>query len=293
MKRLVVVLIALLGLTLSPASAFAAWAPGGNGSGYGSGLSIGLPTSKLAAATGPTSIHITWAAPSAPSATPTQYVVRRTAPTTTTACTVSGSTFACDDTGLSSLTSYTYTIEATVGTNWSSGQTTGFLATTSALPNFIVSVTGGNKTAGSAFTATIKATTNGVTTDTSYSGSKTVTFSGPASSDSGQAPLYPASVTFASGVGTASIKLYDATTAILTATQGILTGATSVPVVAAIASQLQYTSSNESCASGSANVGNGGTFTSKVTMYDAYLNPATEATTRTVNMTMTTGAVSP
>jgi hypothetical protein len=292
MKRFGFAFVAVMVLVLSQVAASAAWSPSTSGSGTGTGLSLGLATSTLAAATGSTSIHVTWAAPGGASPTPTQYVVRRTAPTTATVCTVTGSTFACDDTGLTSSTSYTYTVEGTVGTNWTSGQTTGFSASTTAPPTFIVSASG-TKTAGTAFNATITATTNGVTTDTSYTGSKTIVFTGPANSPSGQAPTYPASVTFTSGVGTASIKLYNATTASLIATQGTLTGSTSVTVIAAAANKLGYTSSSVSCASGSVNVGNGGTFSSKVTMYDTYMNPATQATARTVTMTITTGAVSP
>ncbi len=295
MRRLAFAFVTVMVLVLTQVGASASWSPSSSGAGYSAGLWIGPATTTVATETGSTSIHITWVAPSGASATPTQYVVRRTAPSTATVCTVSGSTFACDDTSLSASTLYTYTVEARIGTNWSSGQTSGFSATTSAPPDFIVSVTAGNKTAGTAFTATITATTDGVTTDTSYSGSKTVTFTGPADSDSGQAPLYPGSVSFTSGVGSASIKLYNAATATLTATAGALTGSTSITVVAGAPSKLGYTNSSPTCASGSVHVGNGGSFVSKVTMFDAYLNPATQGTSRSVSLTKSvgTGSLSP
>ena len=136
-----------------------------------------------------------------------------------------------------------------------------------------MTVGGGSKTAGTAFTTTITATTNGVTTDTSYTGVKTISFSGPDASPSGTDPAYPATVTFTAGVGTAGITLYAAESATLGVTDGTRSGAASVTVLAGTATQLRYSSSSPSCASGAVAVGNGGSFTSFVTEYDAYLNP--------------------
>ena len=48
--------------------------------------------------------------------------------------------------------------------------------------------------------------------------------------------------------------------------------------------QLQFTSSSVDCCSGSVTVGNGGSWVTKVTAYDAYLNPKS-GTARTVNLT--------
>ncbi len=251
--------------------------------GTSAGLTLGLPTSPAATATSSTTIHVTWTAPSSGPA-PAQYVVRRTAPTTATVCTVSAPTVACDDTGLSPSTTYSYTVQSRIGTNWVSGQTTAVSATTSNPPTLNVSLSG-TKTAGTAFNVTLTATTNGTTTDTSYTGSKTITFSGPSDAPSGAAPSYPASVTFFNGVGTATpITLKAAETVTLDATDGTISGSTSVTVVAGSATQLQFSSSTPSCASGTVTVGNGGSFTTKVTAYDAYLNPKS-GTTRTVNLT--------
>src|SRR5206468_7588941 len=90
---------------------------------------------------------------------------------------------------------------------------------------------------------TITAVFNGAT-DTSYTGSKTITFSGPGTAPDGtSAPTYPASVTFTNGVGTASITLYKAETTTLTATQGTITGASpSFTVTAGSAAKLAWTS---------------------------------------------------
>jgi hypothetical protein len=116
-------------------------------------------------------------------------------------------------------------------------------------------------------------------------GTKTITFSGPSDAPSGTAPTYPVSVTFVSGVGTASVTLRAAETATLHATDGTIAGSTSVTVVAGTATQLQWSSSSPSCASGSVKVGNGGTFVTKVTAEDAWQNPK-NGTDRTVSLTV-------
>jgi type II secretory pathway pseudopilin PulG len=84
----------------------------------------------------------------------------------------------------------------------------------------------GSKSAGVAFTiATITAQLYSGGTDTSYTGSKTLTFTGPGASAKGNTPTYPVSVTFTNGVASAvPITLYKAETTTLTATQGLITG---------------------------------------------------------------------
>ena len=126
------------------------------------------------------------------------------------------------------------------------------------------------------------ATTNGITVDSSYTGTKTITFSGPGSSPSGAAPVYPATVNFVAGVGTATVTLVRAETVSLEATDGTRVGATSVTVGAATAARLGYTGSTPSCAAGSVIVGNGGTFTSFVTLFDNYGNPATASVAQVI-----------
>jgi len=263
-------------------AASAAWAPSGSGSGSSTGLSLGVPTSVSASATNSTTVQVSWAAPSS-GPTPGQYTVRRTSPSTATVCTVSAPTTTCDDTGLTASTTYQYTVQSLLGTNWVSSQSGAVSATTPAPPTMKVALAvAGSKTAGTAFNVTLTATTNGTTTNTAYSGSRTITFSGPSNAPDGSAPTYPATVTFVSGVGTASVTLKAAESATLNATDGTISGSTSVTVVAGTATQLGYTSTNFSCATGTANVGNGGTFTFKLTAYDAFMNPKTGA--RTVNL---------
>jgi hypothetical protein len=283
-RRVLVLLLATF-VAFGATAASAAWAPGGGGSGTSAGVTLGVPSSVGAAATSSTAVHITWAAPSS-GPTPSQYMVRRTSPTTATVCTVSSPTVTCDDTGLTASTTYQYTVQSFLGTNWSSSQSGAASATTPSGPTLKVALAPtGTKTAGTAFNVTLTATTNGTTTNTAYTGSKTITFSGPSNAPDGTAPTYPASVTFASGVGTASITLRAAETATLDATDGTISGSTSVTVQAGAASQLGYTDTSVSCASGTANVGNGGTFTFKVTAFDAYMNEKTGA--RTINLSRT------
>ncbi len=78
--------------------------------------------------------------------------------------------------------------------------------------------------AGVAFNEIVTAWDTWHNTAKSYTGAKTLTFSEPSNSPSGQAPGYPATVTFASGAGTASIKLYDAQSTSLKAKEGAIEG---------------------------------------------------------------------
>ena len=74
-------------------------------------------------------------------------------------------------------------------------------------------------------------------TDTTYGGTRTITFSGPANSPFGSAPVYPANVSFTNGVGTATITLYNAASTTLNATDGTKTGSTTFTVGAGSADE--------------------------------------------------------
>ena len=92
------------------------------------------------------------------------------------------------------------------------------------------------QTAGTAFNETITAGDTWGNTTTGYAGTKSVTFTGPSNAPNGTVPSYPSTVSFTSGVGTAtSIKLYDAQTTTLTATQGTITGTSASFTVSAAA----------------------------------------------------------
>jgi type II secretory pathway pseudopilin PulG len=91
---------------------------------------------------------------------------------------------------------------------------------------FGISAIGASQTVGSAITiANITAQLYSGGTDTSYTGVKTLVFSGPSTSPKGNAPSYPASVTFTNGIATnVSFTDFTAETTTLTATQGLITG---------------------------------------------------------------------
>ncbi len=86
----------------------------------------------------------------------------------------------------------------------------------------------GGVIAGHVFSEKISAVDAYGNTATSFGGTKTLTFSGPHNAPNGTAPTYPATAGFSSGVGTASITLYDAESTALTASSGTLTGTSSV-----------------------------------------------------------------
>jgi hypothetical protein len=101
----------------------------------------------------------------------------------------------------------------------------------------------GSATAGTPFNETITATDVDGNIITSYSGLQTLVFSGPSNSPSPSptSPTYPGSVSFASGVGIASIKLVDAQSTALTATQGTVAGtSTTFTVVSGSPNKLVF-----------------------------------------------------
>jgi prepilin-type N-terminal cleavage/methylation domain-containing protein len=95
-------------------------------------------------------------------------------------------------------------------------------------------------TAGTSFTVTLTAQLSGGGTDTTYGGTRTITFSGPSSSPSGSAPVYPANVSFTNGVGTATITLYNAASTTLNATDGTKTGSATFTVGAGTPAKLVW-----------------------------------------------------
>jgi hypothetical protein len=295
MRRYLFVPAVVVALTVFTVAAGASWLTTGTGTSFSRSTALGKPTSVAATPTGSTSIQVTWNVPAAPSPAPTAYdVFRYNGATGTLVCSAvpAASPRVCNDTGLSPGTTYGYTVEARLGANWLSGQTTQVNATTNAAANFLVElVTAGNKTAGTAFDVRVTAR-NGITTDTTYTGSHPLTFSGPGQNTGFAAPSYPASGTFAAGVATVSVTLRKAETVSLVVSEGASrSGSTSVTVVAGAASRLWYTSSSHNCSSGAAFLNaNGATWTSKVSRVDASGNPVASGGALTVGVTKPGGA---
>ena len=137
-------------------------------------------------------------------------------------------------------------------------------------------------TAGSPFTLTLTAELVGGATDTTYNGTKTVTFSGPSNSPFGSTPIYPSTVTFTNGVGTASVTLYNAASTTLIATDGTKTGSSTFTVGSGTAAKLIW--SGAAVNKGTLSTGcttsctwtagaKKGTFSATVGAYDAFGNP--------------------
>ncbi len=287
-------------------AAGAAWLASGNGSTFTRSTSLGKPTAVAAASTGTTSIQVTWNAPAAPSPSPTSYdVFRYFGGSGTKICSAvpAASPRVCNDAGLSPSTTYGYTVEARLGSNWLSGQTTQVNATTdapAATPNFLVElVAAGNKTAGTAFQVRVTARNN-TTTDATYTGNKNLTFSGPGQNTGFAAPTYPTNpVSFSSGVATVNVTLRKAETVPLAVSEGTRTGSTSVTVVTGAASILRYTSSTHNsvaapCApGGTVSVGRAETWQTKVSRFDADGNPVTTGTTTITVSLSGKGTLSP
>ncbi len=129
------------------------------------------------------------------------------------------------------------TLTATQGSV--TGTSAGFTVSAAAA-NSLTPASPGAQTAGKAFELALTAKDEYGNVATSYSGSKSVSFSGPSSSPGGKAPSYPSSVNFTAGEGKAStVTLYDAQTTTLTATQSPLKGTSpSFTVAAAPASSF-------------------------------------------------------
>jgi hypothetical protein len=172
--------------------------------------------------------------------------------------------------------------------------------------SFSVSAPGSARTAGGAFNVGITALANGATNG-GYTGTRTVTFSGPSNAPNSMAPTYPATVTFTNGQATAGVTLFDAETTTITATSGQLSGTSGAVTVNAATAPggvvLTSSSLSLSCATSvfqcvlSLNRGSAA-WTSKVSLTDTWGNPGPKAPNggTTVSLTSsspTTGTLSP
>jgi S-adenosylmethionine hydrolase len=181
----------------------------------------------------------------------------------------------------------TTTLTAKEGTV--AGTSGSFVVNPASAASFSLS-TPATQTAGTAFTETVTALDSFGNTATSYKEAHTITFSGPANSPSGKAPNYPASVTFASGKGEASMTLFDAQTTTLTAKDATLSlagtsGSFTVAAAAASSMSLVNCSLNAksvACASSFA-LGNGGEVTGHIGLLDAFGN-VSAPTTLTISL---------
>ncbi|MFP5309205.1 MAG: hypothetical protein ACLGIR_06455 [Actinomycetes bacterium] len=297
--------VALVLLVVLATAAQAAWAASGTGSHAAVAADLPAPATVTAAASG-TTANVSWSAVQTTGGHPaTGYVVTRTSGGTTVAaggtCAGTVTTTSCADPGLAGGT-YTYTVVAAIGASWRSpGRTSSSVTVATGTPNFLVElVPTGTKTAGTAFQVRLTART-GTTTDSTYSGARTIVFSGPGTSPSGTAPTYPAgTVTFSSGIATVNVTLTRAETVTLTATEGSRSGGVQVTVQAGTPTALAFTSSMRgtdgnplptpstpvNCSSGSVSlVDNKATFQTRVSRVDGLGNAAVAASSVSVSLT--------
>lgn len=284
MRRLsaVVALTGLFALLLGGVAS-AAWNLVGTGSGSGKASSLAAPTSPSAATVAPTSSSIDISFSPASNPPGTTYTVTRDK----TASGAAGATVACSgltaspchDTGLATGTTFTYTVAAVLG-SWSAAAATTPSATTTGGPGpFLVSAPA-TATAGTAFNVTVTARFSSLATDTTYTGSHALTFTGPGTSILNNAPSYPASANFVNGVATVSITLFKAeTTSITVADATPARNGTSGSIVVSgtgTASALMWSASatgaTNDCVSPKTIVGNGGQVVWYVAVVDAYGN---------------------
>lgn len=266
----------IVGVVLAlPAAALASWpASSGDGVGGARARAMGSPEGVTASPTSSTSITISWTAPTGGAVPPDSYRVNRTAPSAHTVCTTAS--LSCVDSGLSAATNYSYSVVALRGDNWASAGASASAATPSgSTPNFLVElVAATDKTAGTAFDVRVTARQN-TATDTSYTGHKTLSFTGPGDAPSGTVPAYPTAVTFTNGIATTGVTLYKAEAATLEVTDETRSGSVEVTVGPAASNRLRFTGSSVECGnglSGSTNITKGTAWTSKVSLADLYGN---------------------
>ncbi|HEV8410179.1 MAG TPA: invasin domain 3-containing protein, partial [Gemmatimonadaceae bacterium] len=188
------------------------------------------------------------------------------------------------------------TIGVTIGGTAVSGSPATVTVTAGAATQLVITGTG-TQTAGVAQTITLTAQDASGNTATTYTGAKSLTFSGAAIAPNSTNPTVSAtnfgsatSVTFTNGVATASMVLVKTETAVVAATDGTLsaTGGNRLTVVVSAAA-ASATTTTESASPTS--VGPSGTSTVTVTVRDAFGNVITGATSAIFVATPSAGSL--
>ena len=231
---------------LGTGAALAYWLTASSNPGEAVAASLSAPTTPNATVNGSGAITIGWVLPATqlPGA---QYEVTRTSGPGNPAlvCTVAATVTSCQDSGLIAATSYGYSVVAVLDDWQSSALTT---SATTATPTFAISLSASPYTVGTPITVQAITAKIGASTDTTYTGAKTINWSGLASSPSGQAPAYPSgSMSFINGVASpgATFTAYRAGSNSLTATDAnasSVTGTATIAVNASAAAQIAVVS---------------------------------------------------
>ena len=208
--------------------------------------SLSAPTAPTATANGGGAITIGWTLPASQLSGAKYRVTRTSGPgSPSPVCSVASSVNSCQDTDLTPATTYGYSIAAILD-SWQSAPITA--SATTASPTLAIALSPGPYTAGTPITVVTITAMNGPQVDTTYSGLKTISWSGLGNSLSGQAPAYPGSaVLFTSGVAApaSTFTAFAAGSNTLTATDShasTVTGSATFTLSPTLAGQLAFTS---------------------------------------------------
>jgi hypothetical protein len=236
--------------------AFAYWSNAGEGSASASLATLPAPAISSATA-GAGIVELTWSAITPPASGTVEYFLTRDGGSPGGGCPSSSSpstATSCTDTGVS-VGTHEYTVTAVWHTWTATSMVKSVTVSFGPATHFQIQAASTTPTAGATDNLTITAKDASNNTVTTYAGSKTLTFSEPSISPSGKAPSYPATVTFTAGAGTAAIKLYDAQTTTVRATESALEGTSpSLTVKAAATKKFSVPTPSEQEASVAFNV---------------------------------------
>jgi hypothetical protein len=248
---------------------------GGGSPGVSQAAQLAAPAAPRASANDTSgTITIGWTPGVQPAGAPVQYqVVRSSGPgSPDTVCTVGSGTSSCQDTGLVAGTTYGYSITAVLD-NWQSTPVT--VSATTAIPTLTLALSSSAPTAGEPVAVLNVAAMVDGTVDTTYTGLKTIDWSGLSNGPMGQAPSYPSgSVTFVDGVAAltgpgSSFTDFEAGSSTLTATDAAattVTGQAALTVQPGAASSFALPTPSPQSA--------GAAFDATITAVDAYGNTA-------------------
>jgi hypothetical protein len=260
-------------------AADAYWAATGTGSGSGPVETLAAPTS-LSGTAGAGTVALSWSAVTPPGSgsVSVSYYVQRDGVVVGGCQALVGTT--CTDSGLIKGT-YSYTVTA-VWQSWTSASSPADVTLASGpLASFTIP-TPGPQIAGTQFSISITAKDAYDNTVTAYAGTQCLTFSGPANSPNGTAPIYPAqgtcpssgqsAVTFAIGAASANVTLYNAAWTTITVTGSGKVGSTGAFTVNPLgASSLRLAAVTTTPTAGQADL-------LTITALDQYGNTATSYT---------------
>lgn len=182
---------------------------------------LGTPALSVSGTPSAVSVELAVAAP-ASGVAPLSYVVDRTAPSAVPGLCTLAAPGPCTDPSPVAGATNTYAVRATRHA-WQSAPASVDVAVPADTRAFTLAPSTATPAAGTAFTVTITAS------ETAYSGSKTLVWSGGGTVGP-YAPEYQTAVTFANGVGVATLTLYQAGAQALVATEGAYNGSASVTV---------------------------------------------------------------